>query len=208
MMRQDLYTWLKRSFDRGIPGEDAHLEMMPIGRTPSSTALKTALNVKESAVGVYLFEEKSNYKGILIQRPSYSGTHSGQISFPGGKKEATDRDLLETARRESFEEVGIPVEKGLFIGQLTNVYIPVSNYLVVPHLFYLEEKIPLIKDYKEVDEIVIYDLNQLLEVKKIPHISVELANGFHAKVPCFELADKKVWGATAIILNELRYLLR
>lgn len=207
-MSQELYLWLTQAFAKGIPGEDAHLELMPIGRTPSSSALKEAKNVKESAVGIYLYEELAKVKGILIQRPSYDGTHSGQISFPGGKKEQFDKNLQETARRESFEEVGIPLDKGKFIGKLTDVYIPVSNFLVVPHLFYLDEQIPLIKDNREVDEIVIFELEQLLSIQKIPSMTVELHNGFHAKVPCFELADKKVWGATAIILNELRYLLR
>ena len=116
--------------------------------------------------------------------------------------------LEETARRECYEEIGIPVEKGKLLGELTSVFIPVSSFIVRPFLFFHDEIDELIPNEREVAEIVTFQLLDLLGEHVISTMEIPLTNGtFMREVPYFDLESKKVWGATALILNEMRELL-
>jgi 8-oxo-dGTP pyrophosphatase MutT (NUDIX family) len=130
------------------------------------------------------------------------------MSFPGGKRDPEDIDLEETARRECYEEIGIPVEKGKLLGELTSVFIPVSSFIVRPFLFFHDEIVELVPNEREVAEIVSFKLFDLTEENVISTMEIPLTNGTYLKeVPYFNLEGKKVWGATALILNEMRELL-
>jgi 8-oxo-dGTP pyrophosphatase MutT (NUDIX family) len=192
-----------------LPGEAAHLPMSPIYRRKSSEALLSAKNYKESAVAIHLFPYQDGISGILIQRPSYDGVHSGQIAFPGGKKEDEDINLEYTARRESFEEVGIPINQGELIGELTQVYIPVSNFLVFPFVIFHEKEPELLLDSREVESVLYFDLNELLDDSKISEMPIYLKNQDKpVNVPCFDFYGKYIWGATALILNEFKEIVK
>src|SRR3989338_3361833 len=106
-----------------LPGEESHVEAMPLNRPFSSLALQTAEHFRQSAVGIVVYPLQGAWKSVLIQRPNYEGTHSNQIAFPGGKKDSDDPDLEFTARRECHEEIGLPVDLGICLGRLTSVYI-------------------------------------------------------------------------------------
>lgn len=192
-----------------LPGEEAHKSMMPVNRPLSSNALKEAINVKESAVAVMLFEENGKEHCTLIQRPSYEGTHSGQVSFPGGKKELNDENLAFTAIRECWEEVGILLSDDHLIGKLTSVYIPVSNFHVEPFLFFYPEK-PMFKaDEREVESIFTITLDELLDDSNINQMEVKISDALTMKnIPCFQINEKQIWGASALILNELKFILK
>jgi 8-oxo-dGTP pyrophosphatase MutT (NUDIX family) len=209
MMPVDEFLLLfKRELLLALPGEKAHEKMAPSGRPISSIAVKMADKVRESAVAVVLYNNNGSIECILTQRPEYDGNHSGQVSFPGGKKDPSDLDLEETARRECFEEIGIPTEQGILLGQLTDVFIPVSSFLVKPFVIYYETLPPLAKDEREVAEILSFPLFDLKNEELISTMEVHLPNGtIYRNIPYFDLADKKVWGATALILSELREIL-
>lgn len=209
MMRtEEFLTSFKREILLALPGEKAHEKMAPLGRPVSSIALQMADKVRESAVAVVLYNHNGSIECLLTQRPEYDGNHSGQVSFPGGKKDPDDLDLEATARRECFEEIGIPEDQGLLLGQLTNVFIPVSSFLVKPYVFYHETLPPLIKDEREVAEILSFPLFDLKKEEIISTMETKLPNGsIYRNIPYFELANKKVWGATALILSELREVL-
>jgi 8-oxo-dGTP pyrophosphatase MutT (NUDIX family) len=134
----DWLTFLKNQITNELPGERAHVEMMPM-RGLSSDALKKANNAKESAVAIHLLQKEKGIEILLTQRNTYEGAHSGQISFPGGKRDASDEDSIHTARRESFEEIAMPFENGELIGPMTEIYIPVSNFHVKPYVFFHSE---------------------------------------------------------------------
>jgi 8-oxo-dGTP pyrophosphatase MutT (NUDIX family) len=194
---------------KGLPGEDSHSKMAPINRARSSLAIKKAVEIKESAVGIHLFPNKNSLDCILIQRPIYNGSHSGQISFPGGKKEKSDPHFEFTARRESFEEIGIPISNGKLIGELTQVYIPVSNFVVKPFIFFHNEIINFIPDSREVQEIFKINLKDLDDDSNISEMDIQISSELILKdVPYFNLSNKQIWGATALILNELKDLAR
>ena len=199
---------LLQAIEKGLPGENSHAKMAPLNRPLSSYAIKTADTVKESSVAIILYEKENQFHSILIQRPEYEGSHSGQISFPGGKKDLSDIDLEFTARRETFEEIGIPTTEGHLIGELTEVFIPVSGFLVKPFIYYHIALPELIPDQREVAEIVRFSINELLEDSSISSMEITFPTGIIQKnIPCFNLANKQVWGATALILNEFRDIL-
>ena len=196
-------------FQAELPGEEAHKPMMPINRPLSSAALKEAIDAKESAVAVMIFEENGIQHCTLIQRPSYEGSHSGQVSFPGGKRESSDENLAFTAIRECWEEVGIQLSDDHLIGKLTSVYIPVSNFHVEPFLFYYPQKPAFKPDEREVESIFTITMNELLDDSNLDKMEVKLnANLTMKNIPCFNIENKQIWGATALILNELKELLR
>ena len=199
---------LKHSIlNKKLPGEKAHLEMAPY-RISSIEAKKRNKNPRLSAVGIHLFNNSKNkLSTILIQRTNKLPTHKGQIAFPGGKKEKNDIDLMETAKRESQEELGI--ENGVLIGQLTPVYIPVSNFDVSPFVFFHKNLPNIVQCQNEVDYYFDIELESVLNPKNIHSFDYKENNGINIKnIPCFKINDKIIWGATALILNELKHILK
>ena len=97
MSNHPLYTELKKKFNKSLPGESAHIEMAPLNRPISSEALKNVENCRESAVSIILYPHENKLNSLLIQRPVYEGTHSGQIAFPGGKTEDDAPNALRPA---------------------------------------------------------------------------------------------------------------
>lgn len=191
-----------------LPGETAHNRVMSKGRPKTSEAKAFANDYRDSAVGIFIYKENSTFKSLLIQRPAYEGTHGGQVSFPGGKSEIEDKNLEHTARRESFEEVGISQGQGKLLGTLTDVYIPVSKFRVQPYVFYLEELPKLTPDTFEVAEIISFDLT-IFKTMEIKYKSIPLKQGMTLKnMAYFDIEDKVVWGATALMLSELQEVIR
>ncbi|MFM7668657.1 MAG: NUDIX hydrolase [Bacteroidota bacterium] len=180
---------------------EAHLEMAPyrkIGFEPSQ-------NPVNSAVGIHFFFNQEP-RLILIERPQTMRKHAGQIAFPGGKKDEEDKDLIETALRESYEEIGINPGNLNPIGSLSVVYIPVSNYLVHSFVFTHNEKPDLLINPDEVSQIVEVKLSELLKSESKSVSDIELQNGIKIKnAPCFSIQNKIIWGATSILLNELKH---
>jgi 8-oxo-dGTP pyrophosphatase MutT (NUDIX family) len=205
----DFFDQLKKEIQLNLPGEQAHLAMSPTNRPLSSLALKHTETIRESAVAVVLFREKEVIHCYLTQRSDYDGKHGGQISFPGGKKDPTDIDLLETARRECFEEIGIAMHEGELLGELTEVFIPVSSFLVKPFVFFHTDKPTTFRNEREVAEIFTFPLVQLMNESIVKKMEINLPDGtIYRNIPYFEINSKKVWGATALILNELKTVLQ
>lgn len=204
---EDLLKHINQRIKSGLPGESAHQKMAPINRPIASLAIQNKSDYKESAVAVIIHNHNKEPHIILTERQTYKGAHSGQISFPGGKKEIHDTTLLNTAIRETNEEIGLILPEEHFINQLTQVYIPVSNFLVKPFLFVSELNQNLTPDIREVKEVIHFPLKKLIDPNSISTMEVKFPNGMIQKnIPCFKYGNKKIWGATALILNELREL--
>jgi 8-oxo-dGTP pyrophosphatase MutT (NUDIX family) len=187
--------------------ESDHLPMLPLGRMLSSEALKTMDSPRESAVGVHCYKnQEAHYEILLIQRSEYQGKHSGQIAFPGGKMEPNDPDLRHTARRECHEEIGIAPEAGDFIRSLSPVYIPVSNFKMTPFFFYHEHPPALQLNEREVQQIIPLTLENLTYNLPIEQreLSAEVNSLFTRRVPGFSHGPHWIWGATALVLNQLK----
>lgn len=191
-----------------LPGEDAHVAMSPIGRGRSSEALKQARHVRESAVALVIYESAEGLASILIQRPTYKGAHSGQICLPGGKREKGERDLIQTAIRECVEETGLKANQLHHIGELTPVFIPVSGYHVFPYVFEYSGALEFVPDAREVDEILPFQLGQLLQRDTLQKTDIHLHDERVLRdVPHFAIHGRVVWGATALILHEFKEIL-
>ncbi len=200
---------LKYKLENELPGEESHVKMAPLSRPLTSLALQGTTEIRDSGVAIILYEDSPNViHCVLIQRQTYEGSHSGQVSFPGGKKESGDITTEYTARRECFEEIGIALKETDLLGRLTNVYIPVSGFLVDPYVYYYQEALEFKLDPREVAEVLSFPLLLLKDESIVNYIDMEVAYNIHLKdVPYFTINDKVVWGATAIILSELKDIL-
>jgi len=167
-----------------------------------------ASNPKKAAVLALFYPNKKGETCFLLtQRASYNGTHSAQISFPGGKIEKSDKNLIETALRETFEEVGVLKDNITVVREITDVYIPPSNFLATPFIAYTNKKPNFITNH-EVDHAFDVLLKDLLDDHNITSINITTSYAKNIDVPCFKLNNYIVWGATAMILNEIKELLK
>ncbi|MCX6265850.1 MAG: CoA pyrophosphatase [Bacteroidetes bacterium] len=159
---------------------------------------------KQSSVLILLYPLDGTIGFVLMLRPEYRGVHSGQISLPGGKYEDTDESLIYTALRESQEEVGIDPAQVQIIGQLTEMYIPPSNFLVTPVIGYQSSQPHFKADPKEVAKIIEIKLDDLMDKGNMQMKKMKLSVGFSLEVPSYFIDGNIIWGATAMILSELR----
>jgi 8-oxo-dGTP pyrophosphatase MutT (NUDIX family) len=190
-----------------LPGESAHLEMIPY-RLPSSLHQGNYNTAKLAAVMCLLFRADNDIHCILMERTEDGGKHSGQISFPGGKKEKDDLNLEQTALRETHEEIGIHPETVTVLGQLTEVYIPISNFLIKPYVGIINSDFEFNLSTAEVKSAFHFKVSDLLASQAKQSRTIKNHNGIGLKnIPCFELESKIVWGATSLILNELKVVL-
>ena len=130
------------------------------------------------------------------------------MSFPGGKKDKTDVDLIFTALRETEEEIGIDKNKIEIIGSLSELYIIASNFNVLPTIGFLNETPSFIADEHEVDEIVSVKIEDLMNDSLQKEKPLTILQGITINAPYFDLNDKVVWGATAMMLSELKNILK
>jgi len=201
---------IKNAIQNNLPGEESHVSMTPYKRGKSSDARKNASFVKLSAIAIHLFKEKStnDWQIILIKRTSNMSSHKNQIAFPGGKVDKTDADYVFTAKRESFEELGIDVNKGELLGQLTPVYIPVSNFDIYPFVFYHKNTPQIMPNKMEVENYYKLKIKELFKPETIDTFTYKNENGIQIKnVPCFKIKQLTIWGATALIINEFKELI-
>ncbi len=145
---------------------------------------------------------------VLILRKTYKGVHSNQVAFPGGRVEDFDKNLKHTALRETEEEVGIPKKDVEVIKKLTKLYIPPSNFWVHPYVGLMSKTPNLIPQESEVEKILEVDLEDFMDEKNL--ISQQLSTSYakNIQVPAFQLNGHVVWGATAMMLSELKDLLK
>ena len=191
--------------DKNYTGKKFQLLMTPKERIDFDTSLIT--EYREAAVLALCYPKKDKTHILLTLRADYDGTHAAQISFPGGKVTHSDNNLLQTALRETFEEVG--VEQSL-INQtipLTKIYIPPSNFWVSPFIGVANSRPNFIKNY-EVNTIIEVDLDDLLNDNCVAVKNRSTSYAKNLKVPCFLLTGYTVWGATAMILSEIKELLK
>jgi len=197
---------VKLQLHKKLPGMDSQQKMAPSDRTKGIFLSRTGSETVYAGVLILLFINRGKLYTVLIRRNLYPGPHSGQISFPGGKKELSDKTLAETALRETQEETGIPAHKIRVLGPLTPLFIPVSRFMVYPFVGFYPGDPVFNPDPSEVQEIILPDL-------------CLLANGESCKMtihkdtqtilaPYYEYGNHRIWGATAMILSEFLEILR
>jgi 8-oxo-dGTP pyrophosphatase MutT (NUDIX family) len=195
---------LEQRLQRPLPGRAAQLKMSSLARIQELMRFSPPENAIQSSVLILLYPFAGGIGLVLMLRPEYRGIHSGQISLPGGKFEETDESLIFTAIREAKEEIGIDPSRVQVIGQLTEMYIPPSNFLVTPVVGYQASQPRFTADPIEVAKIIEIRLDDLLDERKYKMKKMKLSLGFSLKVPSYCIDDNIIWGATAMILSELK----
>ncbi|NND51647.1 MAG: CoA pyrophosphatase [Flavobacteriaceae bacterium] len=193
-----------------LPAEASQFKMSPPFRTELLERYKDEMTFAKRAGVLALFypDVKQRTRIVLILRKTYKGVHSAQIGFPGGKIEPEDDDLKMTAIRETYEEVGVNMEHIEVLKELTEVYIPPSNFYVQP-FFGISKKTPVFKKQDdEVEDIIEVLLDHLLDEETITTRLVPTNYNIEVEVPAFQLNGHIVWGATAMMLSEIKDLLK
>ena len=192
---------LEENLKKKLPGISAHKKMSPSNRNSQLKFLNKDVNTVDSGILILIFPINNLPHTVFIKRPEYNGPHSGQISFPGGKIENIDNNITETALREAQEEIGIKPNDVKIIGQLSKLYIPVSNINVFPKVGYISYKPNFIPDKQEVTEIIPFSIKELSNKNIIDTEQVSL-QGRIIDAPFYNVNGHHVWGATAMIINE------
>jgi len=191
-----------------LGGLDAQFLLAPKLRLRYDEKKIKARNPKKAAVlSLFYPNEDGKTCFLLTQRAQYNGTHSAQISFPGGKLDTADENLKETALREAFEEVGIHRSSVEIIRELTDVFIPPSNFLATPFIGFSDHR-PKFSINHEVQNIIEVLVSDLLNDHTITNRELRTSYAKKIDVPCFELNNYIVWGATAMMLSEIKALLK
>ncbi|MCM4168849.1 coenzyme A pyrophosphatase [Arenibacter sp. H213] len=193
-----------------LPGSESHFKMAPLFRIQELSANKLATkNPRKAAVMALFYPDMSyNTNLLLILRNTYKGVHSNQIGLPGGKIEKVDSNLLATALRETYEEVGAVPDRIKVLRPLTNIFIPPSNFEVTPYLGLYQKERPFVAQAKEVAALVEVSLSDFMDDKKIIYQKLTTSYAENVEVPAFKLNGYTVWGATAMMLNEIKELFK
>ena len=197
---------LEKRLQQPLPGISAQLKMSSRARIQKLTKFSRPADPLRSSVLILLYPFDGRIKLVLMLRPEYSGIHSGQISLPGGKFEDGDDSLVNTALREAQEEIGIDPVLIRIIGQLTELYIPPSNFMVTPVVGYQTSQPEFTADPKEVARIIEINADDLLDIQNIRRKKIKLKLGFTLMVPAYFIDGNIIWGATAMILSEFSEL--
>jgi 8-oxo-dGTP pyrophosphatase MutT (NUDIX family) len=199
---------IKEKLEKPLPGLSSQLKMAGLKRFIKDGILVVPEDVRKAAVLTLFYPVNAKIYLVFIRRTEYPGVHSGQISFPGGGHEQVDRDMTDTALREAEEEIGVNRNSVTAIGKLTDLFIPPSNFLVTPVVGYMTERPDFMPDPGEVDSILEFQLDELLNESNILEKEITIFPDVTLKVPCFYIDGNIIWGATAMILSELIDVIR
>lgn len=197
---------------KNIPliGETSHFKMVPPFRQELlRKQIRDVNRAKEASVLALFYPNKNGQTQLVfILRKTYKGVHSAQVAFPGGKPEPVDNSLLEAALRETEEEIGVPANRVKVLRALSQVYIPPSNFYVQPFLGITEFTPKFIKQENEVETIIEVGLDQILDNRNVKTQKVKASYSADVEVPAFVFKGYVVWGATAMMLSEIKDMLK
>jgi 8-oxo-dGTP pyrophosphatase MutT (NUDIX family) len=203
----DLVQYLQQRLQQPLPGATAHEAMFPTTGTNVRPRFPATSPLRQGSVLLLLFQQEEDIYFPMIKRPSYAGVHGGQVSLPGGKAEPGET-AMQTALREGEEEIGIVSDKVTVLGQLSSFNVVVSNIYITPIVGAYDGVPEFIPDPHEVDHVLLGSVSQLRQQHEISKREVLSGTSLPLIAPHFEVQREIVWGATAMILNEFRLLLR
>lgn len=180
-----------------LPGEEVQNRMAPSFR---GTYFHDTDPVC-AAVLVLMYPSREKIHMVFIKRNEYDGAHSGQVSFPGGVWESGDQNLECTALRETREELGVSGDIEV-LGTLTELHIPVSNFLVTPFIGWMDHSPEFSPEASEVRYIIEAPLDALISPSARDSETM-VRHGQRIKAPFYRVGTEKIWGATAMMLSEV-----
>lgn len=208
LKKKQFIDLLRKAMSEYAPDQGFESNLEPFRKGSRTQRPDTKTPYKESAVLLLVAYLQREFQIVLIERSEYRGVHSGQIGLPGGRKEPEDKTLLETALRETQEEVGINPGEVDILGQLSTLYIPPSKFLVQPFVGLLHSKVLPHHYSPEVKNVVLLPLKNLLQEEYYLRGGVETHSyAVNIVVPYIPVDRHKIWGATSILLDEFRSIL-
>ncbi|WP_142785542.1 NUDIX hydrolase [Changchengzhania lutea] len=192
-----------------LPAEASQFKMVPPFRqTLLKRQQKMMKDVKRAGVMALFYPDNHGQTHfVLILRNTYNGVHSAQVAFPGGKLEPDDASLKDAAIRETYEEIGVPQRTIEVVKTLSEVYIPPSHFCVQPFLGVLQATPTFNKQDDEVEAIIEISLKHFLDEQNVITERISTSYSVEVEVPAFHLNNHVVWGATAMMLSEIKDLL-
>ena len=202
---RDLITKIQQA---KLQGEEAHKIYSPPYRPHFSYDEILTRNPKFAAVNILLYLKNNEWHFPLIVRSTNErDRHSGQISFPGGKKEESDGTFQKTAIRETSEEMGIDEHYVRIIREMSPMYIPPSNFYVRAFVSYTKKNAEFFLQESEAVELIEFPISTLLELSEEPEFMV-LPSSRGVEVPVINFDNYIIWGATSMILSEFSHLVK
>jgi 8-oxo-dGTP pyrophosphatase MutT (NUDIX family) len=208
MSFEELIRKLEVRLGQDLPAALAHDVMRAVRTDKVPLQFNHAVPPRPGAVLLLIYPGQQGAINFpLIKRPDYVGTHSGQVSFPGGKAEPGE-NTIQTALREAQEEIGIDPSGVNVIGVLSEFFVMPSNFMVTPVVGYMNERPRFVPDKIEVVRVLEGDINRLMPDAAIATSEIVVAKTVKLTAPHFLIDNEIVWGATAMMLNEFRYVLK
>lgn len=196
----DCIAFLKERMKKPLPGLQAQLKLAPPFR--NNIMPKALDNYRKGSVMLLIKNIEQQPHVVFIERSEDGKVHSGQIAFPGGKKDESDEDLQATAIRETEEEIGLASHHISVLCELTQLYIPPSNFMVDPFVGCMERQIDYSINEKEVKRIIEIPLADFFNEGVIRNEDVVTTYRGFVSVPCYNLHGVQIWGASSMILSE------
>lgn len=196
---------LSQALKEPLPGWEAQIQMA--SKYGKASRAKVPDNPREGGVLALVYPKEEILHMCFMERSRDGGVHSGQVSFPGGKREVYDRDLAATALREAEEELGIPAEEVQILGQFSQLYIPASNFMVSPFVGKMDRRPDFELDEREVANLIEVPLKRLL-FEKSQEVKIKIREDFHVEAPAWLINEQIIWGATAMMLSELLVIIQ
>ena len=199
---------IKKIQNAELSGEDAHGIYSPPYRPVFSYEEILTKNPKFAAVNIVLYLKNNEwYFPLMVRSSNERDRHSGQISLPGGKKEESDRNFEETAKRETAEEIGIEEHYIRIIREVSPIYIPPSNFYVRPFVSYTKKNPDFFLQETEASELIEFPVSSILNLTEQPEM-MALPSSRGVEVPVINFNGYIIWGATSMILSEFSKLMK
>ncbi|MGB4204356.1 MAG: CoA pyrophosphatase [Bacteroidales bacterium] len=199
--QNELIEKLRLGLAAPLTGEISHFKMLPSERRGAIKPPETVQIPVAGSVLILLYPKNGFFSTVLIKRTEDNGVHSGQISFPGGKQDSDDISSISTALREAEEEIGVKPFNIEVIGTLSPLYVSPSNFEITPVVGFtnkLEKLAPNPAEVAYTIELPLKNINRLRT-----NVDILVRGTTLKQVPCFNLNGHIIWGATAMILQEL-----
>jgi 8-oxo-dGTP pyrophosphatase MutT (NUDIX family) len=206
-MLEELAERLRRRLANPLPGESAHAQVSHQERKDFFSNNRVPDDAVSSSVLIMLYMDGDEIRFPLIRRAVDGHVHSGQIGLPGGRRDESDEDEADTALRELEEEIGVDRNSVELLGRLSELYIPPSNFKVYPYVGIHRGSPAFVTDPREVDHVIEAGLSEFFYPENLRQHRIVLRSGREIDTPAFIYKGHTVWGATAMMLNELRWLI-